>query len=359
MTSLIEATTAGSAAEKLAEGRPSVVGALGDRMRDIGYRGLAITAGVVAVLSGWAIFSGGLKLFWTRFVDALANGFVYGAIALALVLIYKATSIINFAQGQMAMFGTFIAWVLAREQSWPVWFSIIIAMIVSALFGAVFERVFIRQFDPANHLPIIMITIALGLIIDGGAILIWAVDPKPFPSPFPSNIKSDWVDLFGYKLYFQTLGVWITVILMTIGVTLLLKKTKIGLAFRSVSSNLESSRLVGINVGRTLQFGWALAGAIGTLAGCMLLSDGRTFLEPPFMAKALVFAFAAATIGGFDSLGGALIGGLLVGQLQTMIGGYVSIIGSDLVLAFTLFVIIAVLLVRPSGLFGKVRVERV
>ena len=167
------------------------------------------------------------------------------------------------------------------------------------------------------------------------------------------------MDLFGYKLYFQTLGVWITVILMTIGVTLLLKKTKIGLAFRSVSSNLESSRLVGINVGRTLQFGWALAGAIGTLAGCMLLSDGRTFLEPPFMAKALVFAFAAATIGGFDSLGGALIGGLLVGQLQTMIGGYVSIIGSDLVLAFTLFVIIAVLLVRPSGLFGKVRVERV
>ena len=204
-----------------------------------------------------------------------------------------------------------------------------------------------------------MTTIALGLILEGGAILVWAVDPHAFPSPFPSNVKNDWVSFFGYKLYFSTLGIWITVILMTVFVTMLLKKTKIGLAFRAVSSNLESSRLVGIDVGRTLQFGWALAAAIGTLAASMLLSDGRTYLEPPFMAKALVFAFAAATIGGFDSIGGALIGGLLVGQLQTMIGGYVNFIGSDLVLAFTLVVIIVVLLVRPSGLFGKVRVERV
>ena len=342
--------------------KPSMFGDwMASRLRDFGYRGLLYSGVVIAALSLWAIFfgGGGLSLWWRRLLEALANGFVYGVIALALVLIYKATGIINFAQGQMAMFGTFLAYVLSREQSWPVWLSIIVATAISAVFGAVFERVFIRPFDPANHLPIIMVTIALGLMIDGLAIIIWAVNPRTFPTPFPSVIKSDWVNIFGFKLYYTTLGIWVSVIVLTLIVSVLLTKTKIGLSFRAVSSNLESSRLVGINVGKTLQFGWALAAAIGTLAGCLLLSDGRTFLEPPFMAKALIFAFAAATIGGFDSLGGALVGGIAVGELQTMIGGYVRFIGTDLTLAFTLVVIIVVLLVRPNGLFGKVRVERV
>lgn len=329
------------------------------RIREIGARGLAFTAGIVVVASIYFIFADGLKLYWIRFLDALANGFIYGAVALALVLIYKATGIINFAQGSMAMFFTFVAWVLAREQGLPVWLAIVLGMVISAAFAAGFERIFIRPFDPANHLPITMVTIALLSIVEGFAMLIWFADPKAFPSPFPSDPKTDYVEIFGARVFYATIGIWITVILMTIVISLLLSKTKIGLAFRSVSSNLESSRLVGINVGRTLQFGWALAAAIGTLAGCLVLSDSKTYLDPSFMAKTLVFAFAAATIGGLDSLVGALIGGLLVGQLQTMVGGYITFIGSDLVLGFTLLVVIVVLLVRPNGLFGKVRVERV
>lgn len=335
---------------------------MGERLRtrvnEIGARGLAITGGLVVVLSVIFIAMDGIKLFWIRFLDALANGFIYGAVALALVLIYKATGIINFAQGNMAMFFTFVAWVLAREQSWPVWLSILTAMALSAAFGAAFERVFIRPFDPSNHLPITMVTIALLSVLDGLAMLIWFADQKAFPSPFPSKLSNK-VEIFGARVYFSTLGIWLTVIVTTVLITLLLSKTKIGLAFRAVSSNLESSRLVGINVGRTLQFGWALAAAIGTLSGCLVLSDGKQNLDPSFMGKILVFSFAAATIGGLDSLVGAVIGGILVGQLQTMIGGYVTFIGSDLVLAVTLLLVIVVLLVRPNGLFGKVRVERV
>ena len=328
------------------------------RIREIGARGLAFTAGAVVVASVYFIAVSGLKLYWIRFLDALANGFIYGAVALALVLIYKATGIINFAQGSMAMFFSFVAWVLAREQGLPVWLAIVSAMVISAAFASVFERIFIRPFDPANHLPITMVTIALLSIVEGLAMLIWFADPKAFPSPFPSKL-TDYVEVFGARVFYSTIGIWITVTLMTVVISLLLSKTKIGLAFRSVSSNLESSRLVGINVGRTLQFGWALAASIGTLAGCLVLSDTKSLLDPSFMAKTLVFAFAAATIGGLDSLVGALVGGLLVGQLQTMVGGYITFIGSDLVLGFTLLVVIMVLLVRPNGLFGKVRVERV
>jgi branched-chain amino acid transport system permease protein len=334
-------------------GRP--IAAIQRRLAAIGNRGLIVTAAIVVVLSVIFIAMDGLKLFWARFLDALANGFVYAAVALALVLIYKATSIINFAQGSMAMFFTFVAWVLAREQSWPVWLSILTAMALSAAFAAGFERLFIRPFDPSNHLPITIVTIALLSILDGLAMLVWFADPKAFPSPFPRKV----VSIFGARRDYATIGIWITVVIMAVVLTLLLKRTKIGLAFRAVSTNLESSRLVGIDVGRTLQFGWALAAAIGTLAGCLVLSDGKTYLEPAFMAKTLVFAFAAATIGGLDSLIGAVVGGLLIALMQTMIGGYITVIGSDLVLPMTLIVLIVVLLVKPSGLFGKSRVERV
>ena len=129
--------------------------------------------------------------------------------------------------------------------------------------------------------------------------------------------------------------------------------------FRAVSSNLESSRLVGVHVGNTLQFGWALAAAIGTLAGCLILSDTKNYLSPNFLLSALVFALAAAAIGGLDSLVGAVVGGLLIGQIQTMVGGYVRFVGSDLTLAFTLLLVIVFLLVRPQGLFGSKRAERV
>ena len=328
------------------------------RAREVGGRSIAITAGLFVVLSIVFIAQSGAGLYWKRLLNGVWNGSIYAAVALALVLIFKATGVINFAQGNMAMFGTFIAYVLSREQKWPVWLSIIVAMAISAAGAAVIERVLIRPFDPGSHLPITIVTLALFNVIGGLAFFIWFADPKPFPSPFPAK-KADYVTIFGARVFYVNVGILLSVVVTAIGLTLLLKRTKVGLAFRAVSSNLESSRLVGVHVGRTLQFGWALAAAIGTLAGCLVVSDPKNFVDPGFMSRVLVFAFAAATIGGLDSLIGAVVGGLLVGEIQTMVGGYVSFIGSELTLGATLFVIVVVLLVKPTGLFGSRKVERV
>lgn len=320
------------------------------------WRNLGILAGVVVLFSIYAISHDGLKLYVQRTFDALNNGFIYAAMALALVLIYKATGVVNFAQGNMAMFGTFIAYVAIVEQGMPVWIGILVAMILSAIGGAVIERLFIRPFDPHNHLAITIVTLAWFIILGAVAGVIWAFDPRAFPTPFPGGIN-DYVDFLGARVRFASLGIWISVLAVLVLVNLLLKRTKIGLAFRCVSSNLESSRLVGIHTGRTLQFGWALAAAVGTLAGCLIARS--TFLTPNFMGTVLIYSFAAATLGGLDSVAGAVVGGILIGLVETMAGGYITVIGPQLALASALGVIVLVLLVRPSGLFGSKRVERV
>jgi len=319
-------------------------------------RNLGLLALFLVLFSIYAVYDGGLRLYAQRLVDAMDNGFVYSAMALALVLIYKATGVINFAQGNMAMFGTFIAYVIIVEQGLPVAIGILVAMAISALAAAVIERLFIRPFDPSNHLALTIVTLSWFLILAALAGVIWAYDPKAFPTPFPGG-KNDFFDLGGVRIRYESIGIWLTVLVVVALVTLLLKRTKIGLAFRSVSSNLESSRLVGIHIGRTLQFGWALAAAVGTLAGCLIARV--TYLDPNFMGRVLVYSFAAATLGGLDSLGGAVIGGVLIGMAETMLSGYVGFIGSELALAGALVVIVVILLVKPSGLFGSTRVERV
>ena len=314
------------------------------------------TIAVVALVafSLWAIATDGWDLFFQRCIDALNNGFIYAAMALSLVLIYKATGVINFAQGNMAMFGTFIAWVLIADHGLPIWLGIGGAMLLSAFGGAVIERLFIRPFDPSNHLAIVIVTLAWFLILGAAATVIWGADPYAFDTPFPRNKHFDFL---GARFFYENLGTWVVVVVVLLAVTLLLKKTKVGLAFRSVSSNLESSRLVGIHIGRTIQFGWALAAAVGTLAGCLIAH--KTFLTPSFMGTVLIYSFAAATLGGLDSLLGAVVGGILIGFAETMIGGYIDIVGSDLALGGALLVIVVVLYVKPTGLFGSKRAERV
>jgi|GEM_PF-91836 len=318
-------------------------------------RNLAILAAVVVAFSVWAIASDGWDLFFQRVIDGIDNGFIYAAMALSLVLIYKATTVVNFAQGEMAMFGAFIAYVFFHDLGWPVWLGVVAAMAVSALGAAGIERVLIRPFDPHNHLAITIVTLSLFLILNALAGVIWAFDGKGFATPFPK--RNETFGLFGARVEWTSLATWATVIVAVVLVTLLLERTKIGLAFRAVSANLESSRLSGIHIGRTLQFGWALAAAVGTLAACLYAPT--TLLSPNFMGGLLVFSFAAATLGGLDSLGGAVIAGLLIGLIQTMAGGYVDKIGGELATATALGVIVIVLAIRPSGLFGSKKVERV
>jgi branched-chain amino acid transport system permease protein len=296
-----------------------------------------------------------MDLFLNRLFDALTNGSAYALIALALVMIYKATTLINFAQGEMAMFGAFIALVLATERGVPMWLAVVLAMLISALLGAGIERTLIRPFDPTDHLPLVIITLGLFLAINSLAGIIWRFDPRAFPRLFPSGNA---LTIGDATLSWYTIGVIGTVLAAAGLLTLLLKKTKIGLAFRAVSSNLESSQLSGIRVGPTLQFGWAIAAAVGTLGAAVFVADPVRQLEPTVMVRVLIFAASAAALGGLDSLGGAIIGGILIGMVQSLLVPYTPI-PNELSLATAVLVLLLVLLFKPSGLFGTPPVERV
>ena len=297
-----------------------------------------------------------MELFIARVFDGFSNGATYALIALALVMIYKATTLINFAQGEMAMFGAFIVLVLATEQGLPMWVAVVVGMLLSAAIGAVIERTLIRPFDPADHLPLVIITLGLFLVFGSLAGIIWRFDPRQFPQLFPSGNALS----FGVAtLTWYTVFVVITVLVVAGLLTLLLTKTKIGLAFRAVSSNLESSELSGIRVGPTLQFGWALAAAVGTLGASIYVADPIRQLEPTVMARVLIFSATAAALGGLDSLWGAIIGGMIIGMVQSIVVQYVPFIPNELSLAVAVLVLVLVLVFKPSGLFGTPAVERV
>ncbi|MEQ8438256.1 MAG: branched-chain amino acid ABC transporter permease [Ilumatobacter fluminis] len=296
-----------------------------------------------------------MDLFLQRVFDGLANGSAYALIAVALVLIFKATTLINFAQGELAMLGAFFA-----IQLWywgvPMWGAVIVAMLLTAILAAGVERTLIRPFDPKDHLPLVIITLGLFLAINAFAGIVWRFDPRQFPELFPSGNALD-IGSRGLSWYAVfTIGLTIIVMLL---LQLLLNKTKVGLAFRSVSSNLESSELVGIKVGSTLQFGWALAAAVGTLGACVYVANPLLSLEPYVMLRVLIFASSAAALGGLDSIWGALVGGLAIGFVQSFLVQYLDFIPSEMSLAAAVVVLLIILLFKPAGLFGTASVERV
>ncbi len=319
-----------------------------------------------------------MQLLLQRIFDGLDNGAVYAVVAVALVLIFKATTLINFAQGELAMFGTFIAYLLAADSdssalsytlnwaSFSVGFlnvgliaAVLVAMAISAAAGAAIERVLIRPFDPTDHLPVVLITLGIFLILNSMAGYLWNFNPRPFPSLFP-NGPDDFVGIGGARLRYTVIGTWAVLALMGTVLWFILSKTKIGLAFRAVSSNTESARLVGVRVGKTLMFGWALAAAFGTLGGSLVAP--KLFLQPNMMATLLIFSFAAATIGGLDSLVGAVVGGISIGLIQSVLVGYLGDFDPAFIilsLAVAFVCILIVLWFKPAGLFGTSRVERV
>ncbi|MGH1491780.1 MAG: branched-chain amino acid ABC transporter permease [Acidimicrobiales bacterium] len=316
-----------------------------------------------------------MELFVQRVFDGFSNGAIYAAVAVALVLIFKATTLINFAQGELAMFGTFFAYIFAVQTDllsflgdgyMRVWVSAVIAMIFAAALGAFLERTLIRPFDPADHLPVVLITLGLFLIINAIAGVVWNYEPRILPNLFPNDRFFEFFESetnkVGARLWYDSLGVILSLGVMLIVLFLILNKTKMGLAFRAVSSNTESARLVGVRTGRVLMFGWALAAAFGALGG--ILVAPRLNLSPNMMAPVLIYAFAAAAIGGLDSLGGAAIGGIIVGLIGSLVNGYLSDIEMFEFLRATpllipLIALLAVLWFKPSGMFGTSRVERV
>lgn len=289
-----------------------------------------------------------------QLVNGISNGAVYASLALALVLVYRASGLLNFAQGEMAMVATFFAWELT-ERDLPVAAAIAIAMVGSFVFGALVERVLIRPIGSAetHALPLTIVTIGLFITLNAFAQWQWGTAVRSFPPLFGDGK----ITAAGAIITHQVIGT-VGSLMAVVGLLFLLfQKTKLGLAIRSVSSNSESSRLVGVPVGLVLMVSWGLAGAIGALAGGLVA--GNQDLSPFTMQFILVYVFASATLGGFDSPLGAVVGGLLVGVFEVMIGRYVGFIGTDLALAATFVLILGVLLVRPNGLFGSAKVRRV
>ncbi|GAC1320382.1 MAG: branched-chain amino acid ABC transporter permease [Acidimicrobiales bacterium] len=313
---------------------------------------------LIVVFSVVAINDGGTRLFTQRVVNGLTNGSIYALAGLAIVLIFKATGVVNFAQGSMGMIGAFVVWLLigGDKHSMPTWIALLLAIAITAIGAAGIERTLIRPFDPTNHLPIVIVTLALSLILDGIAAAHFGPDQKAMPSIFPTR-AGDYFTIFGARVRYSEAGIWLVLLTVMVLLMLLLKRTKIGLAFRSVSSNVESSRLVGINVGRTLQFGWAIAAMVGTLAAYLYSTTAA--LSPPLMVQILIFAFVSATLGGLQSIGGVIVGAVLIGLLQSMLGSYVHQIGNELSLSAAFVVMMIVLLVRPTGIFGTKPLDRV
>jgi branched-chain amino acid transport system permease protein len=275
-----------------------------------------------------------MDIFIQQVVSGLATGGIYASLALALVMIYQATDVVNFAQGEMAMFATYIAWTLLNAGV-SYWLAFLITVAVAFVGGVVIQRVIIRPVENAPILTIVIVTLGLLLIANSVAGWIWTYVQKPFPSPFPSS----------------------PVRLVLLCIFLFFSYTPLGLALRAAAQNPVSSRLVGIRVGWMLALGWGLAAIFGAVAG-MMVAPVIT-LDPNMMGGIQIYAFAAATLGGFTSPVGAVLGGFIVGIVENLVGTYVSFIGTELKLTVALALIIGVLLVRPSGLLGRAVVKRV
>ena len=290
-----------------------------------------------------------MDAFIHQVLAGLATGGIYASLALALVMIYQATHLVNFAQGEMAMFCTYMAWSLINA-GMPYWAAFFITVPGAFVLGVLIERIIVRPVENAPVLTVVVVFIALVVILNSVTGWIFTYTIKTFPSPFPEE------PFFGnrYMSSHEIGAIGITMVVLLL-LWIFFRFTPLGLAMRAAAQNPASSRLVGIRVGWMLALGWGLAAAIGSIAGMMVAPI--VYLDPNMMGGILLYAFAAALVGGIDNPGGAVVGGFIVGVLENVLGAFV--IGNELKLAVALVLIVGVLVVKPSGLFGKVFVSRV
>ncbi len=284
-----------------------------------------------------------------QLISGIASGGIYASVALALVMIYQATHHVNFAQGEMAMFSTYIALTLIQAGV-PYWVAFCITVPVSFVIGAVIQRVLMEPLAKAPVLASVGVFIGLLLTFNSVAGWIFTYTLKPFPTPFGEGKP-----LFGGFISRHELGSTSITLVVLLSIWAFFRFTKLGLAMRAAAFNPVSSRLVGVPVDKMLALGWGLAAAIGAIAGMMVAPV--IFLDPNMMAGVLLYAFAGALLGGITNPLGAVIGGFIVGIIENLGGAYV--VGTELKLTTALFIIVVVLTVKPAGLFGKTLVSRV
>ena len=281
-------------------------------------------------------------------LGGIATGAIYACIALAVVMIYQAIDHFNFAQGEMAMFSAFLTWQMI-DWGANYWVAFFVCIVISFIGGIAIERI---VFAPLHNAPVfthIVVFIALFQIFNAGAGFIWEFTIKEFPSPFPEKLPFDTVLIGPHEL-----GMTLITLIMLGLIFMFFRFTPIGLAMRAAAASPESARLVGISVGWMVALGWGLAAAIGAVGGMMIAPV--VYLEPNMMLGILLYGFAGAVVGGLTSPGGAVVGGFLMGVIEPLAG---MAIGSGLKLTVALVVIVIILIFKPSGLFGRVVVQRV
>jgi branched-chain amino acid transport system permease protein len=323
-------------------------------------RKTAVTTGasipVVLLVLGVAVFLivGSLvsSIFAQQTVAGLAEGAIFASLALALVLIYRATEVINFAQGEMAMASTFIAYqlILWGLSYWAAFFA---TLAISFVLGVVIQLVAIRPVQHRSVIAVVIITVGLFILIDGLVTWKWGADLKFMRAPFGNAVYHVGSVVFSR----QDLGVLLVSILSVILLGLLFRYTKLGLGMRAAALRPAAASLVGVRVDAMLAIGWGLAAVLGAVAGMM--TEPSQFLQPTMMQPILLYAFAAAVLGGLESPVGAVIGGLMLGVFLNLIGQYVGFATSELRLPIAFGVLLIVLLVKPNGLFGRRQVRRV
>jgi branched-chain amino acid transport system permease protein len=291
--------------------------------------------------------------FMQQVVAGLASGSIYAALALALVLIHRATGVINFAQGEMATFSTYIAWTLTTNHGWAYWPAFAVTLGVSFLGGAAIHQTIIRPNEKGSLLRVVIVTIGLLILFNGLVTWIWGGEVRAVQSPFPAGTT----EIAGVAITTADIGTIAVVVGTVAALWALFQYTKLGLAMRAAAVNPAEARLVGVRVTWMLSLGWGLAAVLGAVAG--MLAAPSVFLDPNLMAALLIYAFAAAVLGGIDSPVGAVVGGLTLGVGLNLSGTYVDFVGADLRLPVALLVILVVLLVKPTGIFGKAEVRRV
>lgn len=293
-----------------------------------------------------------MELFFQQIVEGLSSGAIYASLALALVLIYRATRIVNFAQGEMATFTAYLAWQLVQ---WgvPFWLSLAITGVLSFFLGALVFRLVIRPVITASEDTMVVICIGLFIGFEALCLWIWGADSYAFPRLFTDRA---WT-ISGVRFTATNLGTLATLCVLAAGLIAMFRFTRIGLAMRASAAEREKSPLVGIQVETMLMLGWGLATMFGFIAAVLVAPS--LFLSPPMMVAVVIYALAAATLGGWDSPAGAIVGGLVIGVAESLGATYLRFIGSELKVGIPFALMAIVLLVRPQGLFGRTAVIRV
>ena len=295
-----------------------------------------------------------------RFVNltlsGVSNGMIYAAVALALVLIWRGTRVVNFAQGAMLMFTTFIAWDLSQQHNVNYWVALAVGIGAGLVMGAVAERLLVRPVETGPPLNAIIVTLGLYIFLQGLAGAIWGnAQAHSYPPGY---------SIIGYKVGSRTLlfapndlYIVIAVAIILVALYVLFNRTPVGLRMRASAFNPEVARLLGVRVGRLLTVGWALAAGVGALAGLLAAGTNPGYVAPTgYFDALLIYGFTAAVLGGLDSSVGAVVGGLLLGVLLSYGDGYID---NNVEGMYAVIILIAVLMVRPNGLFSRRAVRRV